>query len=209
MMNHETPPGSSKATDGGGRGQGSIGEPASLQSRAHFLENWDWASVTSLNRGLCARGKAQHGLNREAHEAIAKDWETWRKSELTLAEVFDVLRSCHRRAPFLFFNGNTFAELGRALATAVFGDLPTARRKEAASAVAHYITGVLDRNLMMGVLLDLEKVASFAIGDRVKSMRGSLRGVVTRVLDDGRIAIRPDGSATELLSLPESLCHEK
>jgi len=36
-------------------------------------------------------------------------------------------------------------------------------------------------------------------------MRGSLRGVITRVLDDGRVAVRPDGGMSELLSLPESL----
>lgn len=124
---------------------------------------------------------------------------------MTLGEVFDLLRSCHRRAPFLFFNGNTFAELGRTLASAVFADLPTLRRKEAASAVAHYITGVLDREAMAGVMRDLAKTAQFAVGDRVKTLRGSLRGVITRVLDDGRVAVRPDGSTSELLSLPESL----
>jgi len=36
-------------------------------------------------------------------------------------------------------------------------------------------------------------------------LRGSLRGVITRVLDDGRVAVRPDGATSELLSLPESL----
>jgi len=31
-----------------------------------------------------------------------------------LGETFDRLRAFHRKAPFLFFNGNTFAEIGRA-----------------------------------------------------------------------------------------------
>lgn len=204
-MADETPARPAQATDGGGCGGGSGGEPAPLQSRAYFLENWDWASVTAINRGLCARGGAQHGANREAHEAVGRDWEDWRKRELTLSEVFDLLRSCHRRAPFLFFNGNTFAELGRTLATAVFADLPMLRRKEAASAVAHYITGTLDREMMIGVMKGVESVAEFTVGDRVKTMRGSMRGVITRALDDGRVAVRPDGSGSELLCLPESL----
>jgi hypothetical protein len=204
-MPDETPPRPSQAVDGGGRGGGGGGEPAPLQSRAHFLGHWGWASVAAVNRGLCARGRAQHGINREAHEAVAQDWESWRQKELTLSEVFDLLRSCHRRAPFLFFNGNTFAELGRTLATAVFADLPTLRRKEAASAVAHYITGTLDREMMISVMRALERVAQLAPGDRVKSMRGSLKGVITRILDDGRLVVRPDGSTSELYSLPESL----
>ena len=204
-MPDETSPRSSETAHRGGRGGGGVGEPTPLQSRAHFLQNWDWASVAAVNRGLCARGGAQHGANREAHEAVERDWGDWQRSDLTLGEVFDLLRSCHRRAPFLFFNGNTFAELGRTLATAVFADLSTLRRKETASAIAHYITGVLDREAMASIMHDLAKTARFTVGDRIKTMRGSLRGVVTRLLDDGRVAIRPDGSASELLSLPESL----
>src|SRR5882757_4694177 len=102
-MPDETPTRSSGTAHGGGGG----GEPAPLQGRDYFLQNWEWTFVTTVNRGLCARVGAQHGANREAHEAVARDWEDWRRSELTLGEVFDLLRSCHGRAPFLF-NGNTF-----------------------------------------------------------------------------------------------------
>ena len=42
-------------------------------------------------------------------------------------------------------------------------------------------------------------------GDRVRTLRGTLRGVIIRVLDDGRVAWRPDGAAGELIALPESL----
>jgi hypothetical protein len=71
--------------------------------------------------------------------------------------------------------------------------------------VAHYITGVLDREAMAGIMRDLASAAQFVAGSRVKTMRGSLRGTIIRVLEDGRVAVRPDGSTSELLSLPESL----
>jgi hypothetical protein len=128
---------------------------------------------------------------------------------LTLLETFQFLKSCHRRAPFLFFNGNTFAEIGRALATALFSDLPFHRRKEASSAVAHFITGVLDQDLMVAVVKALWEAASLAPGDRVKTLRGSTRGVVVKVKEDGRIVWRPDGTKSELSALPESLLREK
>ena len=32
-----------------------------------------------------------------------------------------------------------------------------------------------------------------------------MRGVITRVLEDGRVAVRAEGSAGELFCLPESL----
>ena len=47
--------------------------------------------------------------------------------------------------------------------------------------------------------------AEFKPGDRVKTLRGSTRGVIVRVLPDGRVAWRAEGSQTELVALPESL----
>ena len=115
------------------------------------------------------------------------------------------MRAYHRRAPFLFFNGNTFADIGRGLTALIFRELPALRLKELTSAVAHYVAGVLDREAMVAMVEELCRSASLGIGDRVKTMRGSMRGVITRVLEDGRVAVRADGSASELLCLPESL----
>ena len=119
------------------------------------------------------------------------------------------MRAFHRRAPFLFFNGNTFADIGRGLAALIFRELPAARLKEVTSAVAHYIAGVLDRDAMIAGVEELCRTADLVPGTRVKSMRGSMRGVITRVLDDGRVAVRPDCSASEMISLPENLLAEE
>jgi hypothetical protein len=194
--------------DGGGHSKRSLSEPAPLQSRAKFLQNWDWVSVAQINSGLCERGRAQQGVNSETHTAVAEEWEKRRAGELSLLETFEFLRSCHRRAPFLFFNGNTFAEIGRALTTALLRELPFHRRKEAASAVAHFITGVLDRDSMMRMVNELSEAADLQPGDRVKTLRGSIGGTVLRVLPDGRVVWRADSGA-ELTALPESLICEK
>ena len=207
-MPDETAHRPAETPDRGGHPPGGPGEPAPLQGRAQFLQNWDWPSVTQINAGLCERGRAQRGVNSETHAAVAADWEQKRASELTLLDTFQFLRSCHRRAPFLFFNGNTFAEIGRALATALFADLPFHRRKEASSAVAHFITGVLDEALMVQAVESLASVADLKPGDRVKTLRGTMRGVIVRVLEDGRVVWRPDGTEHDLTGLPESLLVE-
>ena len=207
-MSDETESRSAEAPDGSGHSEGGRGEPAPLQSRAHFLQNWDWSSVAQINGRLCERGRAQRGVNKETHAAVAEEWEKRRTSDLTLLATFQFLRSCHRRAPFLFFNGNTFAEIGRALATALFSDLPFQRRKEASSAVAHFITGVLDLDLMISAVEALCQSASYQPGDRVQTLRGSTRGAVVSVLPDGRVCWLPDGSKTELCTLPEGLLRE-
>jgi hypothetical protein len=207
-MSDETANRSAGTPDGGGYPEGSRGEPAPLQSRAKFLQNWDWPSVAQINAGLCERGRAQRGINSETHAAIAEEWEKRRAGGLSLLETFEFLQSCHRRAPFLFFNGNTFAEIGRALTTALLRDLPFHRRKEAASAAAHFITGVLDRDSMMRMMDELCEAADLKPGDKVKTLRGSTTGKIIRVLPDGRVRWRADSGA-ELTALPESLIRLK
>lgn len=94
------------------------------------------------------------------------------------------------------------------MAAALFADLPTGRLREVASAVAHYIAGVLDREAMVAIVESLCEAASFAPGDRVKTLRGSKHGIVVRRAPDGRIIWRPDGTRIELIALPESLLRE-
>jgi hypothetical protein len=118
------------------------------------------------------------------------------------------LRQCHRRAPFLFFNGNTFADVGRTIVDLVFAELPTTRRREVMSAVAHYIAGVLDHDSMAQIVNELSEAADLQPGDRVKTLRGSMSGTILRVLEDGRVVWRAD-SGVELTALPESLIRQR
>src|SRR5271157_5819936 len=74
--------------------------------------------------------RAQHGFNRETQETCRRDWEEKPPQTLSIDEAVKFLRQCHRRAPFLFFHGNTFADIGRQISAAVFADLPPARSHE-------------------------------------------------------------------------------
>ena len=133
------------------------------------------------------------------------EWRRLQSEVRSLAETIEFLRQCHRRAPFLFFNGNTFADVGRTIVDFIFADLPTGRRREVMSAVAHCVAGVLPWESMVEIVEGLCTVADLKPGDRVKTLRGSLGGVIVRVLDDGRVVWRADGSGAELISLPEGL----
>lgn len=209
FMGNEVASGPAGAFDGGGhpRGGGSDGSP--LQTRAAFIKNWDWQSVVGINRGACQRGGAQHGFNSETSGACEALWEEKRRTEFALVELIEFLKGFHRRAPFLFFNGNTFSAIGRQLVFALFSDLPMTRKREVGSAVAHYIAGVLDRKSMVAIVESLSETADWKTGDRVKTLRGSLGGVIVRILDDGRVCWRPDNGRSELVALPESLVREK
>ena len=207
-MSDEDEIGPAGATDRPGHSGGSAGEQSPLQARAAFLKNRSWEFVISLNRGACARGGAQHGFNRETQETCRREWKATQPQILSLDETLAFLRQCHRRAPFLFFNGNTFADIGRQIAAALFAELPHGRLREVVSAAAHFIAGVLDHKTLERVVNELSASADLKPGDRVKTMRGSMRGTILRVLEDGRVVWRAD-SGVELTGLPESLIRQK
>ena len=135
-----------------------------------------------------------------------REWEDQQQQVVSLAELIEFLRQCHRRAPFLFFNGNTFADIARQIVAALFADLSAGRRREVISAVAHYVAGVLPREAMVEIIESLSETTDWQPGDRVKTMRGSLHGVVVKRLADGRVIWKPDGTGYELTALPDTLC---
>jgi hypothetical protein len=108
----------------------------------------------------------------------------------------------------LFFNGNTFAAIGRELSLALFSDLPALRKREVGSATAHYVAGVLDRESMMQIVEQMCAAADLVPGTRVKTLRGTTHGIVLRVLEDGRIVIRTV-AGSELTSRPEALALDR
>jgi hypothetical protein len=67
---------------------------------------------------------------------------------------------------------------------------------------------VLDREAMVEIVESLSDIVAWKPGDRVKTLRGSLHGVIVRTLKDGRAVWKPDGTESELTALPESLCVE-
>ena len=110
-----------------------------FQTRAAFVQNWDWQSIVGINRGTCERSRAQHGFNSETGGTCAAEWEARRREIVTFGEALDRLKSFHRKAPFLFFNGNTFAAIARQLALALFSDLPAIRKREISSVIAPFL----------------------------------------------------------------------
>ena len=70
------------------------------------------------------------------------------------------------------------------------------------------MAGVLDQKSVVSAIGSLAGKADFQPGDRVKTLKGSVRGKIMRILEDGRVVWRADTGA-ELTGLPESLIREK
>lgn len=206
-MSNETPVGSTGIVDQPRQSEESSGRQSPLQRRDLYLRDRNWEFVIQLNREVCDRSRAQHGLNSETHDATAREWSAKENVQSTLDETIDFLHQCRRRAPFLFENDATFSEIGRRIAVSVCIELSHTRRREITSAVAHNIVGNLDRGLMVQIVEELSSPIVFSPGDRVKTLRGSMSGTILGLLPDGRVVWLTD-SGVELTALREALLTE-
>jgi hypothetical protein len=88
--------------------------------KKEWLSAFDWNVIVATNRQLCVIGNALHRPTSDGYETTRALWESTHRQPLTLAEVTDLCRRCHRLAPFCNFNGNTFVTIIRK----VIGSLP-------------------------------------------------------------------------------------
>ena len=111
--------------------------------KQQWLKDWPWETVVTINAGLCQEKKASHKTTSDGYEPAKKLWETSRKTDLTLREVFDLCRQCHKLAPFCAYNGNTFAAIGRTLILDLLRKMSPMKAHTFRSVVGHYIAGTV------------------------------------------------------------------
>ena len=108
-----------------------------------WLKDWPWQTVVVINAGLCKEKKALHKPTSDGYDPAQNLWEKSRARELTLRETLDVCRQCHRLAPFCFYNGNTFAAIGRIIIQDMLRKMPPMEAHSFRSVVGHYIAGTI------------------------------------------------------------------
>jgi hypothetical protein len=121
-----------------------------------WLKDWPWETVVIVNAGLCKEKKALHKPTSDGYAPAKQLWESACLRELTLRQTLDICRQCHKLAPFCFYNGNTFAAIGRTMIQDVVQRLPPLKAQTLRSAVGHYIAGTAGAEELAKVLSDLE-----------------------------------------------------
>jgi hypothetical protein len=113
-----------------------------------WLEGWPWETVVAINAGLCKEKHALHKGTSEGYEPAKKLWEESRSINLSLGRTLEICRQCHKISPFCFYNGNTFAAIGRIIVQDVLHSMPPVKAHAFRSVVGHYIAGTAgDREL--------------------------------------------------------------
>ncbi len=80
-------------------------------SKRPWLASVPWDLVIYQNARLCAAKNALHKPTSDGYETTRQLWESSHQEAMTLFDVIELCRRCHRMAPFCFYNGNTFAAI--------------------------------------------------------------------------------------------------
>jgi hypothetical protein len=124
--------------------------------KKHWLKDWPWQTVVAINAGLCKEKKALHKPTSDGCAPAQKLWESASQCELTLRETLDLCRRCHKLAPFCFYNGNTFAAIGRTIIQDILRKMPPVKAQGLRSVVGHYIAGTAGADELAKALEDLK-----------------------------------------------------
>ena len=106
-----------------------------------WLRDWPWETIEAINLGLCKEKKALHKPTSDGHDAAQKLWEDSRASKMTLRSALEICRTCHKLSPFCFYNGNTFAAVGRTMIQDTLRGMSPIKAQALRSVVGHYIAG--------------------------------------------------------------------
>ena len=124
--------------------------------KKRWLKDWPWQTVVTINAGLCKEKNALHKPTSDGYDSAQKLWESSSKRELILREVLDICRQCHKLAPFCFYNGNTFAAIGRTIIQELLQKMPPAKAHGFRSVVGHYIAGTAGADELSKALDNLD-----------------------------------------------------
>jgi len=105
-----------------------------------WLADIPWEMVAWQNEQLCKAKNAHHGPTSDGYDVCRALWEESQMQEVTLVEIVELCRKCHRMAPFTNYNGNTFAAIVRALIATLA--LPDTLSAVARSLAGHIVAGV-------------------------------------------------------------------
>jgi hypothetical protein len=117
-----------------------------------FLASTSWDILEEINTALCRVGGYQAGRTSDGYAPAQKLWGKKHADLLTFLQVADLCRECHRLAPFLFLNGNTFASCARIALEPALDKLEPTQRVATRAALGHYIAGTLSRDELLAIM---------------------------------------------------------
>lgn len=121
----------------------------------NWLKDWPWETVVTINAGLCKEKGMLHQPNPESYETARQIWEQACSEPLSLSGALGVCRRVHEYSPFAFFNGNTFAAVGRTLVQGILKRLAPDKAHIFRGVVGHYIAGTAGQEELDAALAEL------------------------------------------------------
>jgi hypothetical protein len=111
-----------------------------------------WSAVEDLNSFACQKGGYQFGRTSDGYEPALDLWSGAYAAKMTVMEAAELCRRCHRLAPFLFLNGNTFANVAKVALGPALKGLPSDEAAACRTAIGHYVAGTIGKDELLPLL---------------------------------------------------------
>jgi len=164
------------------------------------ISAYEWSLVEAFNKSLCENVGVAFGRSTDGYEKAKTLWEKSPR-HLPLEDALKLAHQCHRAAPFLNYNGNTFVAIFKLIIPEQIS-LPAIQKSALNSAVGHYIAGtILPEEERMLKLLTTSSLEKLKVGDQVQSLKGNIHGEIKEILSDGTTWIKTAVMGTVKTSL--------
>ena len=132
------------------------------QIQKQWLAAVPWQTVLSINQALCQAQKTEHKPSAKGYVAAQQAWTAALPKQMTLPDVLEVCKKCYNLAPFVFNNGNTFAEIAKTLIEDSLKAVPPVEAQIIRATVAHYVAGLVGKRELLNILSHFEQVLKSA-----------------------------------------------
>ncbi|HEY0456322.1 MAG TPA: hypothetical protein VGE41_08095 [Verrucomicrobiae bacterium] len=120
-----------------------------------WLQSVPWTSVIEVNQAHCHSKKCDFGQHAKKFEAARQLWEKNFSKSLSLADALEVCRKACDLAPFVFHNGNTFAQIAGQWVEPWAATLHGVEAQMLRTTVCHYVAGQISKKEMTTIFSHL------------------------------------------------------
>jgi hypothetical protein len=123
--------------------------------KRQWLKDWPWEIVVTINVNCVRKRKLCTNLFPTVTNPPKNFGKNRAAVNLLCGKLSHLCRQCHKLAPFCFYNGNTFAAIGRTLIQDLLRKMPPVKAHSFRSVVGHYIAGTIGEDELSKTLESL------------------------------------------------------
>lgn len=129
-----------------------------IQLQKQWFSPVPWETILSINQALCQAKSQPHQPSGQGYSRAQTLWESSLHKTVSLQDALEICARCCQFGPFMLYNANTFAAVGRTLLEDGLKLLPPVEAQIIRTTVSHFIAGAIEARELANVLKHFDKL---------------------------------------------------